>query len=116
MNCAWHICTNEVDLGVRGLKKFCSDKCKNKYYVDKRRKKLKQLAVDYKGGACESCGYNKCSTALDFHHLDPLQKDFGISSSGTTKSWITIKEELDKCIMLCANCHRELHSNILSFP
>lgn len=70
----------------------------------------KQLCVDYKGGSCANCGYNKCLGALEFHHLDPSQKEFGISNyrSYTTLN-DNIKKELDKCILLCANCHREEH-------
>jgi 5-methylcytosine-specific restriction endonuclease McrA len=77
--------------------------------VDKRRKDLRQLALDYKGGECSVCGYNKCLKALEFHHLESDKKDFGISSKGYTRSWDAIKRELDKCILLCANCHREVH-------
>jgi len=77
--------------------------------VTKRRQTLKKLAIDYKGGSCQRCGYNKCDGALEFHHLDPTKKDFSISSSGNTRAWEVIKKELDKCIMVCANCHREIH-------
>lgn len=77
--------------------------------VQRRRVKLKVLSIEYKGGKCERCGYDKCSAALEFHHTDPTQKDFGIAASGHTKSFEKIKVELDKCIMLCANCHREEH-------
>ena len=51
--------------------------------------------------------------ALEFHHLDPSQKDFGISSKGYTRSWDKVKEELDKCILVCSNCHREIHSGLI---
>lgn len=77
--------------------------------VSRRRRKLKLLAVDYKGGKCSVCGYKKCVDALEFHHLDPSKKDFGIGS-GITKAWSKIKKELDKCELLCSNCHKELHS------
>lgn len=66
--------------------------------------------VEYKGGKCEICGYNKCIEALEFHHINPKEKDFSIS--GGTKSFNTLKPELDKCILVCANCHREIHSGI----
>jgi hypothetical protein len=79
--------------------------------VQRRRDKIKQLAVDYKGGKCTTCGYNKCIASLDFHHLDPNEKDFGISAKGLTRSFEKVKVELDKCILLCSNCHRELHFN-----
>jgi hypothetical protein len=78
--------------------------------TQKRRDKLKQLAIHHKGGKCEICGYNKCIGALEFHHLDPNEKDFGIANKGYTRSWDKVKIEIDKCIMVCANCHREIHS------
>lgn len=77
--------------------------------VARRRRKLKQLAVDHLGGECSSCGYRKCIEALEFHHTDPSNKDFGISNSGATRSFEKIKLELAGCILLCANCHREEH-------
>ena len=64
----------------------------------------------FRGGCCERCGYNKCIKALEFHHLDPSKKDFTISNDHfRLKEAI---EESKKCILLCANCHRELHDNI----
>lgn len=78
--------------------------------TQKRRDKLKEKAVEYKGGKCEKCGYNKYAGALEFHHLNPNEKDFGIGSKGYTRSWKSVKTELDKCIILCANCHREIHA------
>lgn len=79
--------------------------------VNKRRRKLKQLAVEYCGGKCTICGYSKCIGALHFHHVNPTTKNFSISSDGNTRSWVEIKNELDKCILVCANCHAELHTN-----
>ena len=78
--------------------------------VAKRRKVLRQKAVEYKGGACQLCGYAKCIDALEFHHIDPNTKEFGLSESGMTRSWKRIKNEIEKCILICANCHREEHA------
>lgn len=71
------------------------------------KKDKKKILVEYKGGKCEKCGYNKCIEALDFHHIDPSQKEFGISSN--SYSLERMKKEVDKCILVCANCHREIH-------
>jgi DNA replicative helicase MCM subunit Mcm2 (Cdc46/Mcm family) len=79
------------------------------FRIAEQRRKLKRRAIEYKGGKCVRCGYDKCPGALTFHHLDPNQKDFGISSQGITRSFEKIKTELDKCILLCHNCHAELH-------
>lgn len=78
--------------------------------VKKRRKKVRQMAVEFKGGKCQRCGYNRCIDALEFHHLESSKKDFGISDKGYTRSWKKIQAELDKCQLVCANCHRELHA------
>jgi len=78
--------------------------------VSNRRREIKRLAVEYKGGKCSICGYNKCIDALDFHHINPFEKEFSISHDGYTKSFDKVKVELDKCILVCSNCHRELHS------
>lgn len=90
---------------------YCSKGAKTKrlsynYELRKRlRNKIKQKA----GGKCSICGYNKCLAALDFHHPDPTQKECNISIIVTT-SYSKAKKEALKCILLCANCHRELHS------
>jgi hypothetical protein len=76
-----------------------------------RRLKFKQNCVDYKGTSCIKCGYNKNLTALEFHHKNPKDKEI-TPSKMMNKSWDFIKTELDKCILLCSNCHREEHSII----
>lgn len=76
--------------------------------VGNRRKKNHDKALEYKGGKCCVCGYNKCNRALHFHHLDPSKKDFTVSQ-GKGKSWENIKAEIDKCVLVCSNCHIEIH-------
>lgn len=88
----------------------------NKKAVSKRRKKLKEMSIEYGGSKCQICGYSKCSRALNFHHIDASKKDFGLSAKGLTRSWKKIKTELDKCILVCANCHMELHEGITQLP
>lgn len=80
--------------------------------VQKRRKEVRQRAIGHKGGRCQICGYDRCAEALEFHHLDSSHKDFGISSQGYTRGWSKIREELEKCALLCANCHREVHAGL----
>lgn len=77
-----------------------------------RRKKKKQIMVDYAGGKCQKCGYNKCNKALDFHHINSKEKEFGISSRYNW-AWEKIKKEIDKCILVCRNCHAEIHSGLI---
>ncbi len=75
-----------------------------------RQKEFKQQCVDYKGGECQCCGYNDCNSALDFHHVDPKTKKFGIGKCRKTKVTQEVLDELDKCILVCSNCHREIHA------
>lgn len=90
-------------------KKFCSKNCQVIVYVTKHRQKIKRKAVEYKGGKCEICGYNKNIWSLAFHHIDPSKKDFSISDSGNSYGWESVKKEIDKCILVCLNCHGEIH-------
>ena len=89
---------------------YCYD-CSPKQDSGKTRQKaIKHQLILYKGGKCERCGYDKCEGALQFHHLDPNQKDFGIAEIGVTLDNIEkMYEEVDKCLLLCANCHAEEH-------
>ena len=79
--------------------------------VIKSKQKLKQRLVEYKGGKCQICGYNKCLSALVFHHTDPSQKEFSIGTSG--KGYEKCLTEINKCQLLCCNCHAEIHTKIL---
>lgn len=78
--------------------------------VNLRRFPRKEQSVAYLGGCCTKCGYSKCIASLAFHHRDPKEKMFGIGSSvAASKPWAELQLELDKCILLCQNCHHELH-------
>ena len=72
-----------------------------------KRKELRQRVVEFLGGRCRVCGYNDCVEAMDAHHTDPTCKDFNISS---IQKWSRLEQELKKCALLCARCHRELHA------
>ena len=85
-------------------------KC-NSCLVNKRRFSIKDKAIAYKGGNCIVCNYNKCTRALVFHHVDG-DKDFGIGGAHA-RSWEAIQNELDKCVLLCSNCHGEVHAGII---
>jgi len=96
--------------GKIGGSVYCK-KCTTEQVVE-RTKKLKQEMVNYKGGCCQLCGYDKYIGALDFHHIDPKQKDFTIAHVRQYKFDDVIKNELDKCLLVCSNCHREIHGGL----
>lgn len=88
------------------------EKRRKKYSTQKKRLlRYKQEGVDYLGGSCSKCGYNKCIEALEFHHKVPGEK-VKTGNGGAIdrrRTFKANKSELDKCILLCANCHRETH-------
>lgn len=94
-----------------------SSYCKNCVSIQtkERQRKFKLKCLEYKGNKCLNCGYNRCNGVLEFHHIDPNEKDFNISSVKTHKFNNKVIKELDKCILLCSNCHREIHNNILNY-
>ena len=72
---------------------------------EERIKSSKKLKIN----GCAICGYNKCDTGLDFHHVNPQDKKFRLNISNMGRKNKALVEELNKCILLCANCHREIH-------
>ena len=102
--------SNEESMMNKGQGRKSLSLCKKCHAINNaergHRNRLEYIA--YKGGRCEICGYDKCSAALDFHHKDPNEKDptfDNIRYWGLEKA----KKELDKCLLVCSNCHRELH-------
>lgn len=81
-------------------------KCRTEQ-VTKTRQNNKLKLVKKFGGKCKLCGYSKCINALVFHHKDPTKKKFSISSD--IRSYVKLSKEAEKCILICANCHAELH-------
>ena len=101
-------------------KKFCSNNCKSKYHYKnsngyyiqvKRGYSRKIQLIELKGGGCCKCGYNKNIAALEFHHVDENKKELVLDRRTLSNNSLeTILKEIDKCIILCANCHREHHN------
>lgn len=82
-------------------------------YQKKKSYKRKMFSIEYKGGKCEDCGITASMenrSIFDFHHLNPSNKKDDINEIHT-RSIERLKEELDKCVLLCANCHRLRHQN-----
>ena len=66
------------------------------------------LLHNLKINGCAICGYDKCDAALEFHHVNPQDKEFTLQTYRMYKSPEFLVEELNKCILFCANCHREV--------
>lgn len=84
--------------------------------VSRRRRRVKQKLVEEAGGKCVICGYDRHPGALQFHHLDPMQKQFPVSRKGVTCSIATSRAEADKCVLLCATCHAEVEGGVARLP
>jgi len=115
--CKYHSLTEYV---LEGRGSYRCKKCRSER-VSQRRRDLKKKLVDYFGGKCVNpiCSYDRCIGVLSFHHLDPAKKDFGLSSKGLTQSFEKLLKEAKKCVMVCKNCHTEIHAGLLdvtSFP
>jgi transposase len=82
--------------------------------VVRRRRRVKQILVDEAGGRCRLCGYDRSVVALEFHHLDPREKGFGVASGGVARSLARVRAEVRKCVLLCSNCHAEVEAGVRS--
>lgn len=90
---------------------------KSSEYVKKWRKKVKEIILTCMGGSCQICGYSRCPTALELHHVNPDEKDFTFGYiMASCRNWKVIYEEIAKCILLCSNCHREVHAGLVEIP
>lgn len=105
----------KVKFVLEGRGYYRCTKCRSEN-VSKSRKNTKAKLVSHFGGKCIKCGYDKCVEALQFHHIDPNKKEFGLSVRGLTRSYKALLKEAKKCDLVCANCHAEIHSNDNSEP
>jgi transposase-like protein len=80
--------------------------------VSARRRRVKEILVREAGGGCRLCGYSRYAGALQFHHVDPTEKAFSLSSRGLARSLAKAREEVVKCVLLCANCHAEVEAGV----
>jgi hypothetical protein len=90
--------------------KRCVGEC-----VTRRLRKVKQTLVDEFGGCCVVCGYDRVLGNLHFHHVDPTQKSFAITM-GRGRSLAAYREEAEKCVLVCANCHGEIEAGLIPSP
>jgi DNA-binding CsgD family transcriptional regulator len=110
--CASH---GETEFVLEGRGYFRCRKCRSEA-VAKRRRRVKEILAAEAGGRCVLCGYSRSIRALEFHHLDPTLKRFGLSARGITQSLETLRREARKCVLLCSNCHAEVEDGLVSVP
>lgn len=89
-----------------------SDNTTRKHQKTILRRNMKKQAIKLLGGKCQICGYSKCIDALEFHHENPNEKEFKLGF-GNTMSWKDYKKEALKCVLVCSNCHKEIHYKIV---
>lgn len=103
----------ENDFDFSALKKTKPKKLR-KIKRDISTERAKDLILEKKKAGCFNCGYNRYVGALEFHHIDPSTKSFSIGSNAAGKNLNEILEELAKCVLLCSNCHREVHGGLIT--
>jgi hypothetical protein len=81
--------------------------------VARRRRQIKETLVHEAGGRCRLCGYDRWMGALQFHHVDPAEKEFNIALRGVARSLDRARREAEKCVLLCANCHAEVEGGFV---
>lgn len=113
----------ERECGRHGLTGFAVEsrgyyRCKRcrSEHVAGRRRAVKAALVAEAGGCCCLCGYDRCVSALEFHHLDPATKRLGIAAGGLSHSLQTLRGEIAKCVLLCSHCHAEVESGTTALP
>jgi hypothetical protein len=84
--------------------------------VQRRRRKVQRILVEEAGGRCLLCGYDRSLAALEFHHLDPESKSFGLAHRGITRSIDEVRREAKKCLLVCSNCHAEIEAGVRAVP
>lgn len=94
-----------------GWKNLECSTCRNKA----TRKNRKEKALDILGNRCKICGYDKCKSALVFHHMNKDEKDFSFADSWGL-AWEELQKEIQKCVLLCCRCHAEIHEGLTSLP
>jgi transposase len=110
--CARH---GRTEFVIEGRGYYRCKRCRSEQVV-RHRRTVKETLVAEAGGACALCGYGRCLSALEFHHLDPSQKRLHISQNGVTLSVAAVRAEVRNCVLLCSNCHAEVQSGIVALP
>ena len=100
---------------LEGSNAFRCKKCRSES-VAKWRRKVKATLVQEAGGRCVLCGYDRHVGALHLHHRDPAKKAFSVTQNGGTRALARAREEVAKCVLLCANCHAEVEGGITALP
>jgi transposase len=111
--CKRHGLTRHVS--IRSERRLRCSKCRVEA-VERRRRKVKEILIAEAGGECVICGYSRHPAALQFHHLDPATKSFGLGVRGITRSLAKLRVEAGKCALLCANCHAEVEVGAARLP
>jgi len=97
-----------TDRNKKSIRSECI-RCQCDIKIKTRKERVKELKIN----GCSICGYDKCLSALEFHHVNPDEKTFLLNETHMTKGYKTILSELEKCILLCSNCHKEIHEGII---
>jgi Homeodomain-like domain len=113
VHCPNHGATEFAIVGSR--RRLQCKRCRSEA-VARRRRRVKKILIEEFGGRCALCGYANWAGALEFHHVDPATKSFGLAERGVTLGIDRVREEAQKCVLLCANCHAEVEGGAIVLP
>ena len=105
----------EVTFILEGRGSYRCTRCRQDRVAEHRRRTKARLVAEA-GGCCAICGYDAYTGALEFHHVDPTEKQFGLAQRGFTRSLEAAREEARKCVLLCSNCHAEVEGGFRALP
>lgn len=105
--------TTEFVLEGRGY--YRCKRCRSEA-VARRRRAIKRQLVEEAGGACVLCGYARWPGALQFHHVEAAEKEFHLAQGGYSRSIARSRAEMEKCVLLCGNCHSEIEGGFATLP
>ena len=112
LTCIHH---GETEFFLEGRGYYRCKRCRSEA-VSRRRRKVKEILIAEAGGRCCICGYDRDPRALEFHHLNPLEKRMPVSASGISYGLETLRAEAKKCVLLCATCHAEVENGTTILP
>jgi hypothetical protein len=112
LTCAKH---GETEFLLEGRGHYRCQLCRVEA-VGRWRRNVREALVREAGGSCILCGYDRYVGALQFHHVDASEKEFGLSSRGLTRSLERLRAEARKCVLLCGNCHAEVEAGVEVLP
>lgn len=110
LNRSW----NSTAYYIKPKRKPCRRTSTGIDFSTRKRKEMTSILKGIHGKVCRKCGYDRCTSAIDFHHVKPEEKEGTIQAYIRQGRFVGARKEAGKCILLCSNCHREFHAGFIT--